>query len=71
MSYFSTLLGQPDRAPVEEGSAEDSRRQREQRSLQTGSPNADWPIQRRYYDRQINRSLGFPTEPPALDAFFW
>ena len=71
MSYLSALLGRPDREPTEEGSAEDSRRQQEQRSLQTGSPNADWAIQRRYYDRQINRSLGFPTAPPALDPSAW
>ena len=63
MSYFTNLLGRPDREPTEEGSAEDSRRQQEQRSLQTGSPNADWAFQRRYYDRKISRELGPPIAP--------
>jgi hypothetical protein len=61
MSYFTSMK---DSEPSEEGSKEDSDKQREQRARQTGSPNADWPAQRRFYDRQINRQVGLPIEPP-------
>lgn len=63
MSFYSNIFRRGELAPAEEGSAEDSRRQAEQRSLQTGSPNADWAVQRRYYDELISRQLGRPIEP--------
>jgi hypothetical protein len=65
MIYFagplSRMAGSSEKqlpeGPSPEGSADDAGKQKQQQARQTGSPNADWPAQRRYYDRKISRDV--------------